>query len=129
MQYTWHGDILQDDRQFGSCALLRGDDGNEVVAIASGLSSGIEIWNPVDGSIKLLNDTFPPISEINSTPKLISVNRGLELIFYETWHFHADENKGIWKFHPSDNSWSKIGELLFARDDFAALPVNKLTCG
>ena len=104
MQYTWHGDILQGSRQFGSCALLRGDDGNEVVAIASGLSSGIEIWNPVDGSIKVLNDTFPPISGTNGTPKLLSVNSGLELIFYETWHYHS-------------------------RDDVAALPVTKLTCG
>ena len=51
MQYTWHGDILQGNHEYGSCALLRGDDGIEVVAIASGLSSGIEIWNPVDESI------------------------------------------------------------------------------
>ena len=129
MQYTWHGNILQGTRQYSSCALLRRDDGNEVVAIASGLSSGIEIWNPVDGSIKVLNDTFPTISGDVQTPKLISVNGGLELIFYETWHYGIDENKGIWKFHPSDNSWSKIGEMIFARDDFVALPVSNLTCG
>ena len=129
MQYTDHGEILQGDRQHSSCALLRGDDGTEVVAIASGLSSGIEIWNPADGSVKALNDTFPPTSGSNQTPKIISVNSGLELIFYETWNPSAFENKGIWKFHQCNNSWGKIGEMLFPRDDFAALPVTELTCG
>ena len=129
MQYTWHGDILQGERQFGSCALLRGFDGTEVVAIAGGVSSGIEIWNPFDGSSKVLNDTFPPTSNNLHTPMLISVNSGLELIFYESWHSGAYENKGIWKFKQSDNSWSKTGEMIFARDDFVALPVSNLTCG
>ena len=127
MQYTWHGNILQGDRQFSSCALLRGDDGKEVVAIASGTSSGIEVWNPIDGSVKVLNDTFPLLSK--DRPQLISVNNGLELIFYETWNPSAFENKGIWKFHQCNNSWGKIGEMLFPRDDFAALPVTELTCG
>ena len=129
MRYTHHGDILQGYRQSSVCGLLKGDDGNDVVAIASGLSSGIEIWNPIDGSVKVLNDTFPPRCEDVQVPQLISVNNGLELIYYENWHFTIDDNKGIWKFHQSNNSWNKIGEMLFPRDDFVALPVNDLTCG
>ena len=125
MHYTHHGDILQGNRQSSVCGLLKGGDGNEVVAIAGGLSSGIQVWNPVDGSVKVLNDTFPLLSK--DRPQLISVNNGLELIFYENFHDSTGE-KGIWKFEASDNSWSKIGEMIFARDDFVALPITNLTC-
>ena len=100
------------------------------MAIASGMSPGIEVWNPVNGSAQVLNATFPRAYATGiQTPTLISVNKGKDLLFYEAWHQRADENKGIWKFHQSNNSWSKIGEMLFARDDFVALPVKDLTCG
>ena len=131
MQYTWHGNILQGDRQFSSCALLRGDDGKEVVAIASGTSSGIEVWNPIDGSVKVLNDTFPRASTSTGfaqTSDLISVNNMSDLIFYEAWLYETDKNKNIWKFHQSNSSWSKIGEMLSPRDSFVTLPVKGLTC-
>ena len=129
MNYTRHNISLQNDRSFSACALLKGVDGKNVVAIASGLSPGIEVWNPVNGSVQVLNSTFPQAySGIVQTPKLITVNNGSDLIFYEAFHENVDANKGIWMFHQSNNSGSKIGDMLFPRDDFVAMPVTDLTC-
>ena len=86
--------------------MLKRADGKEVVAIVSGLSSGIVVWDPVNGSVQVLNSTFPRAYTGHQTPQLKSVNNGSDLIFYEAWHQNFDENKGIWKFHQSNNTWS-----------------------
>ena len=126
--YTKHTP-LPSSRRFSSCALLKQKKGKKVVAIASGLSPGIVVWNPVNGSVQVLNSTFPrAYSMVIQTPQLISVNKDRDLIFYEAWHQTVDENKGIWKFHQSNNTWSKIGDMLTARDDFSVLPVKNMTC-
>ena len=124
MKYTDHGHKLAGKRMFSACALL---NGNSEVAIVSGLAAGIEVWNRIDGSVKVLNATFPLASGIAQTPQLVSVKNGQELIFFETWHRNSPD-KGIWKFTLSTNTWSKIGEMIFARDDFVALPVKDLSC-
>ena len=124
MTYTYHGAKLSGKRQFSACALL---NGNSEVAVVSGLTAGIETWNTIDGSTKVLNATFPRASGNAQTPQLISVKNGLELIYYETWHMDSPD-KGIWKYTLTTNTWSKIGEMAFARDDFVALPVKDLSC-
>jgi hypothetical protein len=104
-------------------------DGQRVVAIASGGSSGgMEIWNPADGAVKTLSSTFPPASGHNQTPQMLSILNGKSLIFYENWHHHIDQNKGIYRYSVETNTWIKIGEMLASRDDFVALPVNGLKC-
>ena len=124
MKYTYQGPKLGGNRQFSVCAVL---NGNAEVAVVSGLPAGIEVWNRVDGTARVLNATFPLASGIAQTPQLISVKNGLELIYYETWR-RDSPNKGIWKYKSSTNTWSQIGEMAFARDDFAALPVKDISC-
>ena len=103
-------------------------DGQKVVAIASGVSSGMEIWNLTDESVKTLTSGFPPASGDNQTPQMLSIKNGQSLIFYESWLYNTNQNKGIYQYSAEDNDWTQIGEMLDARDDFIALPVKGLKC-
>ena len=50
-------------RFFSSCATIKDLKGNTFVAIVGGLfpeSKGMEIWNPLDGSVKMMTDMIPP---------------------------------------------------------------------
>ena len=127
MEYTKHSSQLSGDRRYSACALLKGENGESLVAVASGLSAGLEVWNPVDGSVKNLTLDFPLASEGSRTPKMISIGDGSELIFYESI-FTGDPIKGIWKYHLSNNTWTKLGEMIEGRDDFVVLPVEDVSC-
>ncbi len=91
MEYTKHTSQLIGERTLSACALLKGSDGEVLVAVASGQSAGMEVWNPVDGSVKMLTSDFPPYAD--DFPQLISVNDHSELIFYES--YYPSQAKGI----------------------------------
>jgi len=125
MKYTKHSPELTGSYLYSSCALLNGDDGEKLVALVGGRTSpGMEVWNPNDGSVKYLTTDFPPKDAYDSF--LVSVNDGEELIFYET--YYSNNQKGIWKYFQSNNTWTKIGEMFFARRAFVVLPVTGMSC-
>jgi hypothetical protein len=82
-------------RSSAACAMLKGANGEKLVAIAGGnYADGIEVWNPADGSVKTLNSTFPLSG---GDPQMIAVNGNTELIFYES-NRSEGVPQGIWKF-------------------------------
>ena len=91
MEYTKHTSKLIGSRFLSACALLKGSDGEVLVAVASGNSEGMEVWNPVDGTVKMLTPDFPP--RTGELPQMISVNDNSDLIFYESFSF--SQAKGI----------------------------------
>ena len=95
-----------------------------MVAIAGGNSDGIEVWNLANGSVTTLNSTFPLSAP---HPNMIAVNGNTELIFYESC-ISPGMPKGIWKFSQVNNTWAKIGEMLYKRMSFSALAVEDITC-
>ena len=97
------------------------------MAVAGGMSPGTEVWNPSDGSVVTVSEDFPIRSTIHRGAKMVSVKQGAELIFYESVT-DQQHPKGIWKFDSGSRSWSQIGEMLLARDDFAVLPLKKASC-
>jgi hypothetical protein len=91
MEYTKHTSRLIGERRLSACSLLKGSDGEVLVAIASGVSFGMEVWNPANGSVQMLTSDFPP--RTSEFPQLISVNDHSELIFYES--YYPSQAKGI----------------------------------
>jgi len=127
MEYTEHESQLYGTRTSSACALLNGVNGETLVAIAGGLSPGLEVWNPIDDTVRVLTAEFPKMSSYPyKTPFVQSVNGATELIYYE--EFEKEGTSGVWRYFQGNNSWSKIGELLIARDDFVALPVSDIAC-
>ena len=125
MNYTMHSEEFSDGCYFSSCALLKGLNGENLVAVAGGANlPGMKVWNPDDGSVKFLTTDFPPGFQ---GPAMISIKNGEELIFYEAYNNNESE-KGIWRYFQYNNSWTKIGEMLFPRFVFAALPVTGMSC-
>ena len=128
MKFTKHEETLFETRRYSACALLKGANGEKIVAIAGGNSAGMEGWNPDDGTQKVFSSDFPPLNGDNRTPKMLSVNGNSELIYYDTLRGDYIPDKGIWKFNLSNNSWTQIGEMFTSRDDFAVLPVSDVSC-
>jgi hypothetical protein len=62
------------DRRLSACALVKGQNGEDLVAVAGGSSAGMEVWNPLDGSVKLLTDF--PAAWPYGFPQMISANQG-----------------------------------------------------
>ncbi len=93
MEYTKHTSKLIGERRFSACALLKGSEGEVLVAVASGASAGMEAWNPTDNSVKMLTPDFPP--RTGEFPQLISVNDDSDLIFYESYNPSQDKGRDI----------------------------------
>ena len=87
----------------------------------------MEVWNPSDGSVVTVSEDFPLRSSTFRGAKLMSVKQGAELIFYESVT-DQQHPKGIWKFEAATNTWSQIGEMLLARDDFNVLALKSAFC-
>jgi hypothetical protein len=126
MTYSLQVSKLNNSRISGACALMKGANGENLVAIAGGTSAGIEVWNPMDGSVKTLNSTFP-LTDYGYNSQMMAVNGNTELIFFESCS-SIGEPKGIWKFSQVTNAWTKIGEMLTSRSMFSALPVEGVSC-
>ena len=119
MEYTSHSPQLKLNRVYSTCALLNGGNGKKVVAIAGGVTIGMEAWNPFDKTVKYLTADFPP-PDINGFSQMLSIQSGEQLILYK-----AGE---IWNYLQINNSWIKIGNSLQKRVSFLALPVKKISC-
>ena len=122
MRYTRQAAQLTGDRRTSACALLKGKDGETLVAIAGGSTLGMEAWNPANGSVKSLTSDFP--SGTGYGRQMIAVKGGSELIFYE-WNYGL---KGIWKYTHSTSNWTKVGEMSLSRNNFVVLPVDGMAC-
>ena len=105
------------------CGLVTGPDGELLVAVAGGTKDGMEAWNPVDGSVRWLTPDFPKAFQYG-IPQLLSVKDGRYLIFYEAEYHY----RGVYRYTGPSNTWTKIGEMTEARNDFAALPVQGISC-
>ena len=68
MTYTKHKPELGGDRRGSACAVVIGQNGEKLVAVAGGISSGMEAWNPADESVQILTTNFPPGN--NDFPKV-----------------------------------------------------------
>jgi hypothetical protein len=125
MTYSLQVSKLIKGRAGGACALLKGSNGENLIAITGGASAGIEAWNPLDGSVKILNSTFPLANGYG--PQMIAIKGNTELVLFESCTSIGDP-KGIWKFSQVTNAWTKIGEMLTSRSKFSALPVDGVSC-
>ena len=107
--------------------MLNGPNGETLVALAGGVSSGLEVWNPLSDSVTVLTAEFPIRSSYaGMAPFMISVNGANELIYYD--EVEEEERSGIWRYHQGNNSWSQAGKLLIGRRNFVALPVTDIAC-
>lgn len=123
--YTKHAKGFKGSRQFSSCALINSQNNEKLVVIVGGNYEGMEVWNPQDGSIQMLTPEFPA-QTMKDAPQLVAIDGGTGLIFYQA---ENQENvQGIWRYFYDSNTWTKVGDLIFARNDFVALPVDGLNC-
>jgi hypothetical protein len=127
MEFTKHTVELNRSRTFSTCATITGSNGEKLVVVAGGYSSGMEVWNPIDKSVKILTSDFP-LATGAGLPQMISIKNGKELIFYEAAEKPESERNGIWKYDVATNTWTKIGEMKIARNDFVVLPVDDISC-
>jgi hypothetical protein len=130
MQYTKQSARLSGDRVSSACALLNGSNGKLLVAVAGGVSPGMEAWNPADDSVVTLTAEFPLAYEAiysDEYPQMISVKGSTELVFYES-SSSIGSPQGIWKYSTFNGRWTKIGAMLFPRGSFSVLPVDSVSC-
>jgi len=126
LEYTMHDEELTNSHQYGTCALIKTIEGDPMVAIASGRSDGMEIWNPATGDVINVSPNFPGMTGDVESPKMIPVKGGSELIYYETGS--SELARPILKYFVANNSWVNIGEMMFGRDDFSVIPVRDIAC-
>jgi hypothetical protein len=128
MSYTKQATELLRNRTWTWCAILENENAEKVVVITGGFSAGTEIWNPLDGSIKLVSEDFPPVTSIgNGHAKLVPINFGSDLLLYGGVYDGATV-LNIRKFSGSDLSWSEFGRMLSIRDDHVVIPVDDIEC-
>jgi hypothetical protein len=80
-----------------TCATITGSNGEKLAVVAGGYSTGMEVWNPIDGSVNILTPDFP-LATGAGLPQMISIKNGKELIFYEAAEKPESERNGIWKY-------------------------------
>jgi hypothetical protein len=127
MEFTKHKVELNRSRTMSTCAMVTGSNGEKLAVVAGGYSSGMEVWNPIDGSVNILTPDFP-LGNGGGLAQMISIKNGKELIFYEAAEKPESERNGIWKYDVATNTWTKIGEMKIARNDFVVLSVDDISC-
>ena len=89
----------------------------------------LKIWNPIDGTVKLVSDLLPTESENSfglNHAQLVPINDGTEMVMYGG--YQGDYQQEIWKFTEETSSWTKIGDMLSPREEHVVLPVHGITC-
>ena len=87
----------------------------------------MEIWNPVDGSVKTIVAQLP--QEINqplNVATMISVENNTELVILGG--YSAGYLSDVWKYKYLDNSWLKLRNLLSPRCEHVAIIMPELKC-
>ncbi len=131
MTYQEQPSRLIGSRYKSSCAIVKNKNGDTLVAIIGGANSpGMEVWNPMDGSVNILSRKIP--SEVGKfsglvSSQVISVNGGKELILYGGF-VSGSYKGGIWKYNVEANSWTKVGTMLKRRYEHVVLPVIGIEC-
>jgi len=97
-------------RYQSSCALIKGKDGNPVVAIIGGFpeKGGMELWNPKTREVELLWDEIPPEEGASyglDLAEVLPINDGSDFILYGG--FEGTYKDDIWKYNVETNSWTK----------------------
>ena len=126
MEYSLLDEKLNSEHKYGTCQKIRGANGETLVAIASGISAGLETWNSEARTVTNISPDFPPLSGDFKSPKMLAIKGGAELIYYATGS--GEVEKPIYKYFVANNTWIEVGEMLFGRDDFMALPVRDISC-
>jgi hypothetical protein len=54
--------------------MSRGFNGEDLVAVAGGYSKGLEVWNPDDGTFKVLTEDFPASNDMFRLKTLPNIN-------------------------------------------------------
>ncbi len=130
MTYTKQATELFRNRTWTSCALLKGEHGENLVAVAGGQSDGTEVWNSQDGTVQLVSDNFPPLTNSSiCDSKLVPIKDGSELLLYGGCHGDITQD-GIWKFSSSYSytSWSEFGKMILAKNDHIVVPFSDVKC-
>ena len=131
MMYQEQPSRLIGSRYKSTCALVKNKNGDRlVVIIGGGNSAGMEVWNPMDGTINILSKKIP--SEVGKfsglvSSQVISVNGGKELILYGGF-VSGTYKGGIWRYSVEANSWTKLGAMLKRRYEHVVLPVIGIEC-
>jgi hypothetical protein len=121
MEYTKHSSENFGFYFYSACSLMKGSNGEKLVAI---LEKTMQLWNPDDGSVKTVNS--PLTGDNHFGPSMLSVNNGKELILYEA--YGSSKERGIWQYFLSNDTWTKIGEMVTPRMFAVALPVIGMAC-
>ena len=117
MEYIFNSSptfVLQDekllkDRYASSCGLIKGNDGQNIVAIIGGVGQkGMEIWNPRTKTVEKITDEIP--AEQGATQglrfsELVTIKGGTEFILYGG--MNEVYQSGIWKYAVAENKWTR----------------------
>ena len=89
----------------------------------------MELWNPVDGSVKTIVAQLPQEKATNqplNVATMISVENNTELVILGG--NSAGYLSDVWKYKYLDNSWAKLRNLLSPRFEHVAIIVPGLKC-
>ena len=132
LTYSRQPEKLVGRRWKSACAILKNSNGDSLVAIAGGLhpdGKGLEIWSPLDGTVKLVSKLLPTETSKSlglNHAQLVPINNGRELLLYGG--YQGSFQNEIWKFSEKDSSWIKVGDLLLGREEHVVLPVASVKC-
>jgi len=123
------GITLNSPRVGSACSLMKDKNGRIKAAVIGGSNKGMELWNPVDGTIEIAFNKLP--HENGSVLGLaystvLPIKGGDELLMYGGWK--GSHHKGIWRYTVADNTWVRIGSLVTARGEHVTLEVDGITC-
>ena len=132
MVFTERKERLINKRFKSACALVKGSNGEPLVAVAGGItadSKGLEIWNPLKASVELIDDLLPTETASSlglNHAMLIPINKGTEMILYGG--YQNDYQSEIWKFTVDTSKWEKMGDLKVAREEHIIFELDSVAC-
>ena len=94
-----------------------------------GQDRGIDIWNPLEGTIKTIVAEMP--MEIGQTKpyqraKIVSTNKNTELIFFGGMSDNLITE--VWKYKYVSGQWELLGNIQIGRIGHLAIPVMGMKC-
>ena len=119
---------LRGDRWLSSCSLLRNENGSLLVAVFGGYySSGLEVWNPEDGTVTTLADLdLPSGAKTRISSQLKSINNNTEILLFGGYSDNgAVYHDNVWKYSFNTNSWAKVAKMSGPKSSFVLSPVDK----
>ena len=124
LKYKRLNSQLRGNRWLSSCSLLINESGSLLVAVFGGFySSGLETWNPEDGTVTTLAQ-IPSVIKTRISSQLISINNNKELLLFGGYSksstiYHDD----VWKYSVTSNSWTNMKNMSGPKSSFTILPI------